>query len=529
MPIADVCRLFTRPVRVISILVAACTLALGWWFARGIEVPLPSVTAPELQRIPSVTPEQIEADLRLLKTRTDCIRTYGLTQGLDAVPAVAHKLGMRVKLGVWLARDATQNQSQLSRGLALARQYPNVIDLLILGNEVLLRKEMTPPQLAQILQAAKVQSPVPISYADVWEFWERNAALAAHVDVVTVHILPYWEDQPVAVDTAAQHVQEIGRKMQRHFGSKPVWIGETGWPAAGRQRDGAVPGKVAQTAFLRDLLLQRSYIGQNFNVIEAFDQPWKRSFEGAMGGYWGLFDAQGQERVSFKGAVTEDPNWWRGLVWAGAVAALGVLLVGFAHGWHIYPLLIGALGGAMLGTVWATQLLMSTWWDRSSLELAVSMGLSLVGTACVLACLAQVIRGDAFAAEQNRASDVWARIADAACLAVLFCAASAALVLVLDPRYRPFPWWWFLAPTASWMAWRCAAPTYSLHRSRQIQFLACALAVSAVGLMLQEGWRNTQALAYGALLLSLAGAAAWPRFANTNAANKAAGALSSVQ
>ena len=26
------------------------------------------------------------------------------------------------------------------------------------------------------------------------------------------------------------------------------------------------------------------------NVIEAFDQPWKRALEGTVGGHWGLFD-----------------------------------------------------------------------------------------------------------------------------------------------------------------------------------------------------------------------------------------------
>ena len=27
------------------------------------------------------------------------------------------------------------------------------------------------------------------------------------------------------------------------------------------------------------------------NLIEAYDRPWKRQLEGAVGGYWGLFDA----------------------------------------------------------------------------------------------------------------------------------------------------------------------------------------------------------------------------------------------
>jgi exo-beta-1,3-glucanase (GH17 family) len=548
MPSTDFRHLVSRPVWAIGVLMTGCLVALAWWLARGVDVTLPSVNSPQLQRLPcvsyspfrhpdlnpfnylaKVTPEQIEADLTLLKTRTNCIRTYGLTQGLDAVPGVAKKLGMRVKLGIWLARDAAQNQAQLSQGLALARLYPDVIDLLIVGNEVLLRKELTAPQLAQILQATKAQSPVPITYADVWEFWQRNAALAKDVDVVTVHILPYWEDEPVAVDQAAKHVLDVGRMMQQHFAGKPVWIGETGWPAAGRQRDGAVPGKVQQTAFMRDLLLLRPSIAQNFNVIEAFDQPWKRSFEGAMGGYWGLFDAQGLARVSLSGTVKEDTQWWRGLLGAGLGAILGALWVGLTQRWRIRVMLIGGLGGGMLGAVFATQFLMSTWWDRSTLEVAVSIGLGTVSAASAILCLDQLVRALDAEAAHTRASEFWARMADAVRLALLFCAASAALVVLLDPRHRPFPWWWFLAPTASWLALRCGAPQANGQASHQTQFLAFALALSALGLMVQEGWRNAQAISYGALLLSLAGVAAWPTLAKTKAAKSAAGALSSVE
>jgi exo-beta-1,3-glucanase (GH17 family) len=548
MPVTDFRRRLSRPVLSVLVVLTGCVIALAWWIARGVEISLPSVDSAEMQRLPcvsyspfrypdinpfnylaKVTPAQIEADLSILKTRTNCVRTYGLTQGLDAVPAVARKMGMRVKLGIWLARDATQNQAQLSQGLALARLYPDVIDLLIVGNEVLLRKELTAPQLAAILQTAKAQSPVPITYADVWEFWQRHSELAREVDVVTVHILPYWEDEPVAVRAAGKHVQEVGRKMQHFFAGKPVWIGETGWPAAGRQRDGAVPGKVEQTAFIRDLLLLRASIAQDFNVIEAFDQPWKRSFEGAMGGYWGLFDAHGHARVSFSGAVMEDARWWRGPAMAGLGALVGALVAGLGGCRRMRAVLIGWLGGGMLGALFATQLLMSTWWDRSPFEVAVSIGLSIVGAASAILSLGQLVRAIAPEATHTPASQLWARLADALRLALLFCAASAALVVLLDPRYRPFPWWWFLAPTASWLALRCAAPRISHPRSRQTQFLACTLAVSAFGIMVQEGWRNAQAISYGALLLSLAGVAAWPALAKTKAANSAAGALSSVE
>jgi exo-beta-1,3-glucanase (GH17 family) len=531
-----------RPMAAIALLFVGCSIALSWWWARGRVIYLPSVPSAQMQRfdcvsyspfrhplinpfnyLVSVSAAQIEADLTILKARTNCIRTYGLTQGLDAVPAVARKLGLRVKLGIWLARDAQQNQAQLTKGLALARQYPDVIDLLVVGNEVLLRRELTVEQLGNILQATKAQSPVPITYADVWEFWQRNATLAQHVDVVTVHILPYWEDEPVAVHAAAQHVQDIAKKMQLFFNPKPVWVGETGWPAAGRQRDGAVPGVVEQSAFFRDLLLLRSDIAQQFNVIEAFDQPWKRSFEGAMGGYWGLFDAEGKARVSLSGDVVEDVHWWHGLAGAALGGLIGVLLTSFKPARNLRVVAVGVIGGGLLGSIMVTQWLMSRWWDRSAFELTVSVGLGFIGFASAVLSLAQLIgvlnANRALGSVRNNAT--WlAKLSDQARLAILFCAASAALIMLLDPRYRPFAWWWFLAPTVCWLALRVLTnPTVS----RQTQFLACALALAAAGFMIQEGWRNAQALCYGLMFLSLAAVAGWPTLANTSAANKAAG------
>ena len=38
-----------------------------------------------------------------------------------------------------------------------------------------------------------------------------------------------------------------------------------------------------------------------------------------------------------------------------------------------------------------------------------------------------------------------------------YYATTAALVLLLDARYRPFPWWWFLAPAATLLALRVSS------------------------------------------------------------------------
>ncbi len=548
-------------------------LVLGWWWQRGraldLQEPgtaaqaLPCVSYAPFRRpdinpfnpVALVTPAQIEEDLRILKARTNCIRTYGLGQGLDALPAIAQRLGMRVKLGVWLARDAGQNWRDLERGLALARQFTGTVELLIVGNEVLLRRELLPDELAAYLAHAKRHSPVPVTYADVWEFWLRHATLAAHVDVVTAHILPYWEDDPVAVASAAAHVHAVAALVRQRFAGKPIWIGETGWPAAGRQRAGAVPGRVEQARFVRELLHSTVRAPLDYNLIEAFDQPWKRGFEGAMGGHWGLFDQFGQARVQLAGPVVEDLRWWRGPLGAilgailgatlGAVlgAVLGFLLgvengavrgtalralpgPGFARriGAALVPL---TTAGALLGAVIPVQVLAVLLWDRTPWEWFTSLLLAAPGAALTLLVALQltpIVHLRPLAALRLERAGALVR------LAVLFCAATVAITLLFDARYRPFPWWWFATPAASLLAWRVGSTVWKRPCTEE-WLLAGVLTASAVAVAFLEGWRNTQALVFCTLLLVLAGSAVSGfRTGATNASNasNAAGAHNSA-
>src|SRR5690606_14692444 len=126
-----------------------------------------------------VARERIEADLRILASRTGCVRTYSVDQGLDQVPAVARDLGMTVLLGAWLGRDRARNGDELARAVALARAEPAVVRALIVGNEVLLRGELPERELRAAIESARRAlrdeapggRPVPVTYADVWEFW----------------------------------------------------------------------------------------------------------------------------------------------------------------------------------------------------------------------------------------------------------------------------------------------------------------------------------------------------------------------
>src|ERR1700761_1723224 len=199
---------------------------------RGAQTPLLSTTR--------ISPEQIAQDLARLAKISDCVRTYSIENGLDQVPGLAAKVGLKVVQGIWLGSDRLKNLAQVSTVIGLTKQYPDVISAVVVGNEVLLRGEMTATDLVAIIRSVKAQVSVPVTYADVWEYWLKNREVYDAVDFITIHILPSWEDMPVKARYAASHVDSIRRRMEVAFPGKEILIGETGWPSEGRMREGAL-------------------------------------------------------------------------------------------------------------------------------------------------------------------------------------------------------------------------------------------------------------------------------------------------
>ncbi len=521
-----------------------------------------------------VTPAQIEDDLRRLVPRTRCVRLYGTAHGLDAVPAIAQRLGLRVVLGAWLGRDEAANADEVRRAVALAIEHAAIVDRLIVGNEVLLRRELSVDALARWLDQARAQLKhvqVPVSYADVWEFWLRHDQLRAHVDIVTAHVLPYWEDDPVAVDDAVAHVVAHTRRLQRHFAPLPVWIGETGWPAAGRQRAGAAPGRVAQARFVRELVVRAADERLDFNLIEAFDQPWKSALEGRVGAYWGLFDAQGHERLSWRGAAREDERWWRGplaaLIGALAGALVGALIARVTgRPWLGAGALVlpgSGLVALLLGLPLA-EAVAASWRGLPALA-PLQMGWTLILLVCGVVLVGRLAwpAGDGAhrrdrdgrveplvpleplePLDQLDRSDLHERhemhLAGAV-LATLFAAGCLVLPIVADPRYRELPWMPLAAVASLLVAHRLQAPwPRPLQRPRSA--LGGALLIAALLLLLREGPLNGQAWAVAAALGAMGLAALWrgpahrspsrdagPRAASTASAISTEGAARSAE
>lgn len=506
---------------------------LAWWGWRGVERAAPQ---PRVERVdcvsyapfrhPGETPfdpssrvsrERIHADLQRLSAITDCVRTYSIDQGLDQVPSVARELGMGVVLGVWLGRDREKNALELEEALALARSHAGSVRALVVGNEVLLRGELSEDELIAHAARAKEALDVPVTYADVWEFWLRHPRLADAVDFVTVHVLPYWEDEPVAVDDAVDHVVAVYRRVQQAFPAHEILLGETGWPRAGRQRRAAVPGRVEQARFMRGFVDAAAANGLRYNLIEAFDQPWKRRLEGAMGGYWGMFDSDGQRAYPWHGPVNADPRWRDGLLGAAGGALAFALLAAYAtrrrhataggRRFVVAQALAGTAAGALLVEQWRHAVHWNQDWTHELPAIAGALGTvayAWLATARLSGQGAAPVEGmDAAPIAGIRAAltDRWAaRPAAARTLGVLrfgylFAAAMAVVLLVFDARYRGFAWASFALPLA--MQALLAARGEQLPPDAREERALCVVVLAGAALALtQETLRNVQALVF---------------------------------
>ena len=71
----------------------------------------------------------------------------------------------------------------------------------------------------------------------------------------------------------------------------------------------AVPNVVNEAKFIRGMIQIANHHGFDYNIVEAFNQPWKSNLEGVVGANWGLFSADRQAVFPLTGPVSENQNW----------------------------------------------------------------------------------------------------------------------------------------------------------------------------------------------------------------------------
>ena len=510
---------------------------MWWWLATPVTLPrAPIDAAAKLECVSYapfrndqtphdqaliVSPEQIAEDLLELAKVSKCIRTYSIDNGLDKVPELASKVGLKVLLGVWIGRDRAKNAQLVDIAISLARDHPGVVRAIIVGSEVLLRGEMIVSDLREIIRSVKPRMDVPVTYADVWEFWLRYREIGADVDFVTVHFLPYWEDVPPRAEDAAAHVDGIRKQVAAAFPGKEILIGEAGWPSHGRMRDGALASRINQARFISEILDRARRENFRVNLFEAYDEPWKRRWEGTVGGYWGLFDSVDRKLKYPAGEAISNYPFWKlqmacGLALCICVFGSALLTLrrrpshpGLAS-W-IAVAISATVGGVLLG-VSVDKMLHESYgyggWLVQGLLLAAGIAAPLLSTYALMSGRALPAFLEVLGPPKGRTPFFMTNMLGITLIVTTVIAAQIALSLVFDARWRDFP---FAALTMAVVPfWTLAFLNRSKSGTRPLAeaVFTGLFALAAVYIILNEGAENWQAMWTGAVYFLL-GSALW--------------------
>lgn len=325
----------------------------------------------------------IDSDLALLEGKAHAVRTYTVQGPFAQVPRLAAEHGLNVMLGAWLDKRLYNNEREIKSLIRLSNER-NVVRVVV-GNETLLRRDLTPAQLMVYLDRVQSKVTRPVSTAETWDSWLRHPQLAEHVDYLAVHILPFWEG--VSVDDAVLFLADRMALLAARFPDKPIIIGEVGWPSDGRTRADAVASEYNEALFLRRFMRYAEREDYIYYIMEAFDQPWKAEGEGAVGAYWGIYDVTRKPKFPWRHPLIRVPDWER---LAGITIGIGlvVLVVLYVANRQLQPeghaMLAFVIYGAATVAVWVIYDFLDQYLTMMNMLIGAFLLLSMLGVIAVL-------------------------------------------------------------------------------------------------------------------------------------------------
>ncbi len=276
-----------------------------------------------------VSPERIDRDMAQLAKITGHIRTYTVANGLDRVPEIARRYGLTVSLGCWISTDLEENEKEIGTCIRVALANRRVVDRVFVGNETMLFGYVSVDQLNDYIKRVRAALPnrIKITTAETWSTWLLYPEVGQYVDLISIHLLPYWEG--ISIRDAIKFDERQYAKIVAEFPNKPIIIGESGWPSEGRTKRFAEASLANEAYYVRSFIQFAMEKGWDYYLIEAYDQPWKAGTEGAVGAYWGLYDADGNPKFAYAGMLRNFPEW-RSYAFGAAVLTLllGLLILG---------------------------------------------------------------------------------------------------------------------------------------------------------------------------------------------------------
>lgn len=342
----------------------------------------------KVPRSPENTPSVAETkeDLKILSAMgVRIVRTYDTThfphaerilQAIRELKQADPSFEMYVMLGAWIQcknaykegvdhtlEDEENNRTEIEAAIRLARQYPDVVRIIAVGNEAMVTWQAhfvpaaTILRWVKVLQEARAGGRVPphvmITTSDNWaalggEARYRNddlAELMRQMDYVSLHTyafhdtfynpalqwgplpdeagLPATEQVAKAIQraVAAQHQQYVAVKdYLKSIGvDRSIHIGETGWASLDNSHYGPEGTRAASeytaARFYDAAMAWTRENNMTCFYFEAFDEPWKSDGTDGSEGHFGLFTLDGKAKHALWHLV--DAGAFKGLTRGG--------------------------------------------------------------------------------------------------------------------------------------------------------------------------------------------------------------------
>ncbi|MCE2612410.1 glycosyl hydrolase family 17 protein [Flavobacteriaceae bacterium D16] len=316
------------------------------------------------------TLDEIKDDLKIMDAMgIKILRTYNvqLPQASNILKAISElkevdpDFEMYVMLGAWIDcknawtdqapdhnLESEQNEGEIDRAVALANQYPDIVKVLAVGNEAMVKwaeSYFVQPKvilkwvnrLQDLKKAGKLPEDLWITSSDDFASWgggdplyhtEDLARLVKAVDYISMHTYPYhyshyvpefwWvpaEEEGLsdiekieaamirAKETAISKYDSVSNYVKSLGVDKPIHIGETGWATVSSGYYGP-DGSRATDELKSALYYKHMREWTNANGIscfyfEAFDEKWKDAHnKKGSENHFGLFTVEGKAKYA---------------------------------------------------------------------------------------------------------------------------------------------------------------------------------------------------------------------------------------
>ena len=237
-----------------------------------------------------ITEQQIETRMKIIQPYVKWVRSFSCIDGNEFIPKIAHKYGLKTLVGAWLGNDKEKNEIEIESIIKVAKA--GYADIIAVGNEVLLRGDLTEDEIINYVQKVKMEIPnIPLGYVDAYFEFVNHPRLCNISDVILANCYPFWEGYPLEHSLA--YLKNMYHSAVNAARGKKVIISETGWPNLGTPDRKAVPSYENALIYFINAFTWANQEKVDIFYFSSFDETWKIEKEGDVGAYWGLWDKDG--------------------------------------------------------------------------------------------------------------------------------------------------------------------------------------------------------------------------------------------